>query len=239
VPVAPTIADLLQVTRDSIADPRRYFQQEATGRGDTRVYRLNVPTVDPSDLIVTVNGEPTTEFQVLSEDGYIRFTGSTPPAEGDVIFIEGFYWDWFSNVTLNRYLGYAIKNYRQAEGEERFEELLEEDEDFPQILAAAASVEALWAEVTKAAREIDTSSPEVSIPARQRYQQLMQLLEAKTAELRRMEAYSNVGRYKIEMFNLRRVSRTTGRLVPVYKPQEYDDYEFLPERVLPPIDEGA
>lgn len=237
--IAATDAYLLQATRDALADPRRFFQQESTGRGDTRVYRLNVPTVDPSDLRVTVNGVATVEYEVLSEDGYIRFTGAEPPAEGAVIFIEGFYWDWFSNITLERYLGYAIRNYRQAEGEERYEELLEEDEDFPQILAAAGAVEALWAEVTKAAREIDTASPEVSVPARQRYQQLMGLLEAKTAELRRMEAYANVGRYKIEMMNLRRVSRTTGRLVPLYKPQEYDDFDFMPERILPAIDEGV
>lgn len=233
-----TANDLLQITRDSLADPRRFFQQEMTGRGDTRTYRLNVPTVDPSDLTITVDGAVATNYVVLSEDGFIRFTG-TPPEPGAVIFVEGFYWDWFSAITLSRYVGYAIKNYRQAEGEERFNELLEEDEDFPQILAAAAAVEALWAEVTKAAREIDTSSPEVAIPGRQRFQQLMSLLEVKAAELRRIEAASNVGRYKIEMFNLRRVSRTTGRLVPLYKPQEYDDWEFLPERILPAIDEGV
>jgi hypothetical protein len=46
-----------------------------------------------------------------------------------------------------------------------------------------------------------------------------------------------VGLYAIEVTNLRRVSRTTGRLVPLFREREYDDYT-LPERILPPIGPG-
>ena len=116
---------------------------------------------------------------------------------------------------------------------------MRDNPDFPQILATAAAVEALWAEYTHAARQIDVSSPEVSIPVRQRVEQLGSLLQMKIEELRRMEAASNVGRYKIEMFTLRRISKTTGRYVPIFKGQEYDDWDFYPERILPPIDDGC
>jgi hypothetical protein len=45
----------------------------------------------------------------------------------------------------------------------------------------------------------------------------------------------NVGLHRIEVSTLRRESRTTGRLVPLYVPREFDDYSW-PERILPPID---
>jgi len=37
------------------------------------------------------------------------------------------------------------------------------------------------------------------------------------------------------MFQLRRISRTTNRLVPIFQSREYDDTS-RPERLLPPID---
>ena len=40
--------------------------------------------------------------------------------------------------------------------------------------------------------------------------------------------------YKIEVFNLRRISRMTNKLIPMYRPQEIDDAS-LPERVRLPI----
>lgn len=229
--------DFIQVTRDRLADPRRFFSQEITGKGNTKTYRLQAINVDPKGLDVTVNAERRDDFTLESEEGYIRFL-TNPPAMGDAILVEGFYWDWFTDTSLSRYIGYAIDNYQNAEGEERFEDLFIENPDFRNVLAMAAAVEALWAEWTTAARQIDTASPEVSIPVRQRFEQLERLLQAKLEELRKAEEALNIGRYKIEMLTLRRVSRTTGRLVPIFKPQEYDDIDFYPERILPPIDDG-
>jgi len=45
----------------------------------------------------------------------------------------------------------------------------------------------------------------------------------------------NIGLNAIEMSKIRRVSKTTNRLVPIFEDREYDDYE-LPRRQLPPID---
>jgi hypothetical protein len=49
----------------------------------------------------------------------------------------------------------------------------------------------------------------------------------------------NIGRYKIEMLTLRRVSKTTGRYVPIYIDREFDDWTIYPVRVFPPIDDGV
>jgi hypothetical protein len=45
----------------------------------------------------------------------------------------------------------------------------------------------------------------------------------------------NVGPYRMEVGDLRRVSQTTGRLVPLFKARDYDDHRY-PVRKLPPID---
>jgi hypothetical protein len=44
-----------------------------------------------------------------------------------------------------------------------------------------------------------------------------------------------VGLDRIEMLDLRRVSRQTGRLIPLFVEKEYDDYS-LPKRKIPAID---
>jgi hypothetical protein len=45
----------------------------------------------------------------------------------------------------------------------------------------------------------------------------------------------NVGMYRMETLNLRRTSKTTGRLVPLFKSREFDDHRW-PTRLTPPID---
>ena len=44
----------------------------------------------------------------------------------------------------------------------------------------------------------------------------------------------NVGMFRDETLEMRRVSQTTGRLVPLFKAREYDDHRY-PVRKLPEI----
>jgi hypothetical protein len=228
---------VLQVARDQLADQRRYFYEELNGRGDTKVYRLQHVNVDPVDLAVEVTGVPAVDAEVIPEEGYLRFT--TPPDVGDLITVEGYHWDWNSDATVKRFATYVADQYRNSEGEERFEDLLTTNADFLNLMGLAPAVAVLWAEWTYVSRQIDTSSPEVTIPVRQRFQQLEALLMAKQAELRKAEEAMNIGRYKIEMLTLRRVSKTTGRYVPIYIDREFDDWTIYPVRVFPPIDDGV
>lgn len=236
-------APVLQAARDALGDPRRFFEDEVTGTGTKTTFRLGYTNIDPKDLSVMVAAnvlrpDVSTGYEPVDlDEGYIRF--ATPPAEGAIITVSGFYWDWFSDTKLLRYIGYAATNYQTAEGVDRLADLLEDNGDLNVVLGMAGAVEALWAAWVAASREIDVSSPEVTISARQRFQQMGEMLERVTANLREAEAALNVGRYKIEMFTLRRVSRTTNRLVPIFKDQEWDDFLIYPERILPPIDDGT
>ena len=69
-----------------------------------------------------------------------------------------------------------------------------------------------------------------SIPRSQRYQQLTDMIAKRWEQYRTLCAQLNIGLWRIEMGNLRRTSRTTNKLVPIYMPQEIDDSR-RPERV--------
>jgi hypothetical protein len=63
----------------------------------------------------------------------------------------------------------------------------------------------------------------VSIPRSERYRQLMQMIQMRQDHYRDLCVQLGVGLYSIDVFSLRRISKTTNRYVPVYKPQEVDD----------------
>lgn len=115
-------------------------------------------------------------------------------------------------------------------------------DDLPAVerypLSILITIEALWGELAEASNEVDVVTPEgMHIPAGQRFQQILQAIETLMGQYREIAGALGVGLFRVEMFTLRRTSRTTGRLVPVYRPQEFDDHS-LPERLYPPIDRG-
>jgi len=106
-----------------------------------------------------------------------------------------------------------------------------------QLLVLLVEIECLWALTTDASTDIDiTTADGTHIARSQRYLQMRNQIDVLTDKYDTLCAALNVGIHRIEMSTLRRVSRTTGRLVPVYKEREFDDYT-LPQRLLPPIDE--
>jgi hypothetical protein len=63
------------------------------------------------------------------------------------------------------------------------------------------------------------------------------LLAQWEAEYKRHATALNIGFDRLEVFNLRRVSRNTNRLVPLYKSKELGDFSPM-ERLWPEIDSG-
>jgi hypothetical protein len=105
------------------------------------------------------------------------------------------------------------------------------------LLAYLAVINVLWTLATDAASDASISTAEgTSVDRAGRYRQLMEHIDSIQSRYNALAAQLNVGLARIEQFTLRRVSRTTNRLVPIFKEREYDDGAH-PQRLIPPIDE--
>jgi hypothetical protein len=62
----------------------------------------------------------------------------------------------------------------------------------------------------------------------------MQMIEVRKQQYRELCSQLGIGLYKIDVFSLRRISKTTNRYVPIYLPMEVDD-RSIPHRAIIPI----
>jgi hypothetical protein len=76
------------------------------------------------------------------------------------------------------------------------------------------------------------TSESIHIPASQRFRMVQSLLAYWSNQYETQARSLNIGVDRIEIFNLRRVSRTTNRYVPMFKARELGDYGPT-ERIFP------
>lgn len=148
--------------------------------------------------------------------------------------IEGYHYEWLVPEDLEFYSKMAI-NMHMHNMDTDLENLLPAVED---VIGMSALVESLWGLVTEFSRDIDVMTSEsIHIPASQRFRMVESLLQFWMAEYEKKAKALNIGLNRIEVYNLRRVSRTTNRLVPVYKATEVGDFGPL-KRLWIPVDDG-
>jgi hypothetical protein len=112
--------------------------------------------------------------------------------------------------------------------------MLSEVEEYP--VSLLVTVMALWDIATGVAQQHDVHTPDgVTIPISQTFNQIMQMINALQNQYMALSSALGVGLYRITQSRLRRVSRTTKRLVPIYRSKEYDDITW-PQREMPQID---
>jgi hypothetical protein len=228
------LADILTRVRLELGDNAATFTTTLTGDGATKSFYMNYKPVDAAYLEVKINGVAKanpTDFTVEENIGVINFV--TAPALYDNIVITGTHYRYFTTSELTTFVNTAVlqhtDNRTDSWGSNVTISNLPPVEEYP--LALLATVEALWALATDAAFDINISAPDgVAIPRGQRFQQLSGVINARKEQYRELCSALNVGLWRIEIGTLRRVSRTTNRLVPVYIPQEIDD-STQPERV--------
>jgi len=221
------IADLMSRVRLELGDNAAQFTTTLTGDGSTKDFYLKVKPVDATYLTVTVNGTAKAnpaDFTVEENIGIIHF--ATAPALNSVIVIAGTHYRYFTTTELNTFINTAVlqhtDNKTDAYGRNITLALIPPVEEYP--VALLATVEALWALATDAAFDINISAPDgVNIPRGQRFQQLSGIIGQRKEQYRELCSALNIGLWRIEVGILRRISRTTNRLVPVYMPQEIDD----------------
>jgi hypothetical protein len=109
-----------------------------------------------------------------------------------------------------------------------------EVEEYP--ISILVTIMALWDMAVGAAQQHDVHTPDgVTIPIGQTFNQITSMIGQLQQQYLTLSSALGVGLYRITMSKLRRTSRTTKRLVPVYRSKEYDDITW-PQRELPQID---
>ena len=184
--------------------------------------------------VTSVTGTNTVNVSVANTgavSGTISF--SSIPALNSAIVISGTHYRYFTTSELTTFVNTAVTqhtdNRTDSYGSNVTIASIPPVEEYP--VALLATIEALWALATDASFDINITAPDgVTIPRNQRFAQLSNIIQARREQYRELCAALNIGLWRIEMGVLRRVSRTTNKLVPVYMPQEIDD-STIPERV--------
>ena len=112
--------------------------------------------------------------------------------------------------------------------------MISEIEEYP--LSILVTIMALWDMAVGVAQQHDVHTPDgVTIPVSQTFQQITSLIGQLQSQYMALSSALGVGLYRITQSRLRRVSRTTKRLVPIFRSKEYDDITW-PQREMPAID---
>lgn len=167
-----------------------------------------------------------------------------------MLIISGTSWALFSDDDLWRIImesahqhmyGQVIEErYRDALGFIDYRETPKTLQTLPYVeeslVVMLSVINCLWAMTNDAASDSNVQTAEGTVIDRTtRYQHLMQQIAAETARYQDYCGQLNVGLYRAETLQMRRTSRTTGRLVPLFKSQEYDDHR-RPTREIPAPD---
>lgn len=249
-------SDIIARVRSFLGDRGVPFRSVEIGDGQTNQYQLAVSVVEPTAFLVewfhnnvpTVLNSPT-DYVLDPVNSLVTLTNPIPA--GDTIFMSGQAYSLYSDTDLTVKINDALalhtagrtvqSRYRDINGFIRYTDIPITLINLPpveeQLVAMLATIECFWELASDAATDIDITSAEGTfLPRTQRYRNLVDEINRLKGVYDDTANQLGVGMDRIEMFTLRRVSRTTGRLVPVYKDREFDDYTPYPQRQLPPID---
>jgi hypothetical protein len=227
---------VVEVARNYLRDFPKFFQVSFDGLG--RTFELGHVNIDLESLwVATVVGSTVTElnksqYNLDARNGLLRFT-STPPTNSKVM-VEGYYYEWVLPSDLEFYSMRSIYFHEPTINIP----LSNASQAVIDTIGIGALVETLQALMTEYARDIDVMTSEsVHIPGSQRFRMLQSLIQQWEVEYRKHANNLNIGPEKIDQFSLRRVSRTTNRLVPLYKSKEIGEYGPM-ERIFAEDAEG-
>ena len=196
-----------------------------------QVVASDVPDTGSSPVMVQV---PVEDLQLDERNGLLKFL--KPDYFGKRILVAGYHTNWFLDADLAFHASRTLLDVGYGED---FDSL----DDFAPIeidaITMGTVVSALWSLATELALDIDVSTPEgMYIPARQRFQQVVQMWQSWGTQFQERMSNLNMGTGKLEIFWLRRVAYLTNRLVPIYKEREVDQRR-PPQRLYPEIPYGV
>ena len=232
-----TLEEIVKRTRLELSDLKVPFYERVVGSGNSARFDLKGITNIEGDFFLYPLGDSAnplvedTDYTLHRREGKVYFTN--PPTTGEVYIAEGEFSKHFSDEEIELFVKTAFDMHTRGRNPKIGYSALPSHEVL--LVAILAQIEALWVLKASSAYEINIHAPEgMFIPRGQRFEQLNMFLREVEARYKELSAAMGVGLYAVEMFNLRRVSRTTGRYVPVYLDREFDDTR-PPQRVYPTI----
>lgn len=254
--MAVLMADVIKRVRIELGDTGAPFSDAFTGTGTLTMYDLtefNIWDVSVTWIkdLIPVPLVADTDYSLNTQEGRVYLlppVGALP--QGDKLIVSGKSGGLFSDEELTMFINDSVlqhtkgretvERYKDTNGFIKYQETPITLDNLPAVegvlVALRATVEALWALATDASTDVDISSADgTTVPRSQRYRQLRQQIDGMTERYNDLSAQLNVGLNRMEVGKLRRVSRVTGRLVPVFASREYDDYD-LPRREITPVD---
>lgn len=230
-----TIDSLVNRVRVELGDLGKSFVTQFMADGTTNRFRLHYAPLDGTGVVVVKNGVDISNQCSVEESTGVLVT-DTLPADGDEFTVSGNYYRYFTAQEMAMLVNDALVQHTgrttDSVGRKITVENLPVIEEYP--VAIYAVTLALYTLATDSAFDIDIQAPDgVTIPRAERYRQLMEMVQTRREQYRELCTYLGVGMYKIDVLSLRRVSKATGRYVPVYKPQEVDDRSYPQRAHLP------
>lgn len=232
------VSQIVDRVRLELGDMPKKFTYTAPGTGTQKVFDTKIKPLEPSLLVVEVRGPQGTVpipapagYTVEKDLGIFHFY--TAPSNTSTVTITGTSYRYFSDSDLERFVDTAVEQHTYQRSDKFGRRLtignLEPVEEYP--IAILASIEALWCLATDSAFDIDIQAPDgVMIPRSERYRQLTGIIQQRMEQYKQLSSALNIGLWRLEMGSLRRVSRRTNRLVPIYMAQEVEDARY-PDRV--------
>lgn len=249
-----TEASVISGVRNELGDQVEPFRDSFRGTGDLEQYDLSAQRIiEDSVTVFQVNGDGSTtnfstpgDYTLNPAVGVITFTD--PPEEDARMVVEGSSYSVFSDAELTDFVDAAVsqhlhtrtvqKRFRDGRGFIQYDRqpmTLETMPDNEKILVVLLStIESLWALATDSSTDIDVQTSEgTSVPRTQRFRQIVTQIDLLTNKYKDTAGMMGVGLFIPESLDMRRISRTTGRLIPLFEPREYDD-NGSPVRKVPP-----
>jgi hypothetical protein len=228
-----TLSSLADRVRVELGDLGKSFVTSFVADGTTNRFKLHYAPLDGTGVNVFKNGVNVTSTASVEEQTGILVL-DTVPAEGAEFIVSGNYYRYFTASEMQTLVTNAVTLHTSGHALDSMGRSFDISnlplvDEYPVVVYATTL--ALYALATDASFDIDIAAPDgVSIPRSERYRQLMQMIETRQQQYRELCAHLGIGLFRIEVLPLQRISKTTGRLIPIYKAQEVDDRSY-PQRV--------
>lgn len=231
-----TISSLVDRVRMELGDLGKTFVTQFVADGTTNRFKLHYSPLDATTVVVTLNGTDISATSSVEESSGVLVT-DVVPADGDEMTVSGTYYRYFTGAELAQIVENALTSHSAKHTDSLGRDVLPANlpfvEEYP--VAIYATSLALYTLATDASFDIDIYAPDgVNIPRSERFRQLMEMVNMRKAQYQELCTHLGIGMFSIDVFTFRRISKATGRYVPVYKPQEVDDRSY-PERSKIPL----